>query len=234
MEIIVVDNHSEDDSIGILRNTFGNDPQVRILETRKNLGFGGGYGEGLKHARGKFVLINNPDKVLEPDGLERLIQIMEEDPEIGIAAPKLVHGDGTVRTSARAFPQPLDVIAKRTFLKGIFSDRVNRYLRTDIPADRRTDVDWVVGGCILMRTEVLRALGGFDPRFFLFFEDTDLCRRCLDMGKRVVFCPDVQAMDRKRRLSEMSLLRMPFSRVGRAHIVSAVKYFWKWRNPQSR
>jgi len=229
MEIIVVDNHSQDDSIGYIRNNLGDMKNVQILEARANLGFGGGYGLGLIHAKGNYVLINNPDKILEPSGIEQMIAIMENDPTIGIIAPKLIHEeDGSVRSSARAFPRPLDVIAKRTALGRVFKKRVTRYLAESDAAHQR-DVDWVVGGCLLMRTEVLRELKGFDPRFFLFFEDIDLCRRVWGMGKRVVYLPDVIATDRKRRLSEMSPLRMPFSMVGRAHIASAVKYFWKWR-----
>lgn len=228
MEVIVVDNHSQDDSIGTIRNNL-KDPRVRIVETRSNLGFGGGYGAGLACARGAYVLINNPDKTLQSDGVALLLRELEKNPGIGIIAPKLVHEDGTVRSSARAFPQPLDVIAKRTILSHLFVRRVERYLQTNLPLSGMQDVDWVVGGCLLARADLLRELNGFDHRFFLFFEDIDLCRRCWLAGKRVVFCGDVQATDRKRRLSEMHLLRMPLSRVGRAHIVSALKYFWKWR-----
>lgn len=229
MEVIVVDNHSQDDSIGYIRNNL-KDPRVRIAETRRNLGFGGGYGTGLTLARGEYVLINNPDKMLERDGIERLLRELENDTSIGIIAPKLVHDDGTVRSSARAFPRPLDVIAKRTALGKLLPDHVERYLQSGQPLTGMRDVDWVVGGCLLARTQLLRdELRGFDRRFFLFFEDIDLCRRCWNAGKRVVFHADVTASDRKRRLSEMNLFRMPFNRVGRAHIVSALKYFWKWR-----
>lgn len=228
MEVIVVDNHSEDDSIGYIRNNL-KDPRVRIVETRANLGFGGGYGTGLKLARGKYILINNPDKIPEPDGIERLMQELERNPDIGIIAPQLIHEDGTVRSSARAFPRPLDVIAKRTALGRLFPERVKQYLQEGQPQTGMRDADWVVGGCLLAPADVIRTLNGFDSRFFLFFEDIDLCRRCWLMGKRVVFHADVKATDRKRRLSEMNLFLMPFSFIGRAHIVSALKYFWKWR-----
>lgn len=228
MEVIVVDNHSRDDSIGYIRNNL-QDPRVRIVENRRNLGFGGGYGTGLRLARGEYVLINNPDKILEQGGVERLMQALKNDPDIGIIAPKLVHEDGTVRSSARAFPRPFDVIAKRTAIGRLFPRHVERYLQEDRPLTGMRDTDWVVGGCLLMRTDLLRELNGFDPRFFLFFEDIDLCRRCWLKNKRVVFHADVHATDRKRRLSEINLFLMPFSFIGRAHIASAVKYFWKWK-----
>lgn len=230
LEIIVVDNHSGDDSILTLRNRLGRFPRVRIIEARKNLGFGKGYRLGITHASGNYILINNPEKILQRNGLQALIEIIEHDPTIGVVAPKLIHDDGTVRSSARSFPRPLDVIAKRTFLSKMFPGSVKRYLQLDHVTDQQRDTDWVVGGCMLMRKDLFEKLKGFDPRFFLFFEDIDLCRRVWEAGKRVVYCPSVIATDRKRRLSEMNALLMPFSMIGRAHIGSAVKYFWKWRN----
>lgn len=229
MEIFVIDNHSDDDSIGILRNRLKNFPQVHIVETPKNLGFGAGYGIALHHAQGKFLLLNNPDKILEEAGAGKLAQTLEKDPSIGIIAPKLVHEDGSVRLSARAFPRPLDVLAKRTFLANVVPHRVRRYLQLDVSADDRREVDWVAGGCLMIRSDLAREIDGFDPRFFLFFEDIDLCRRVWIEGKKVVYEPAVTALDRKRRLSEMSAFRMPFSKLGRAHLASALRYFWKWR-----
>lgn len=232
MEIIVIDNHSDDDSIGTLRNRLKNIPHVRIIETPKNMGFGAGYGAALRHARGNYLLLNNPDKILEENGAKRLADVLEQDPAIGIVAPKLMHDDGTVRMSARAFPRPLDVLAKRTFLAKLMSGRVRRYMQMDAPSDERREVDWVAGGCLMMRADVARDIEGFDPRFFLFFEDIDLCRRVWLAGKKVVYEPAVMGWDRKRRLSEMSALRMPFSKLGRAHLASAMRYFWKWKGSE--
>jgi N-acetylglucosaminyl-diphospho-decaprenol L-rhamnosyltransferase len=229
MEIIVIDNHSDDDSIGTLRNRLKDIPHVRIVETSKNVGFGAGYGAALRHARGKYLLLNNPDKILEEQGARKLAEVLEKDTSIGIVAPKLMHDDGTVRMSARAFPRPLDVLAKRTFLQKLMPGRVRHYLQMDAALDERRDVDWVAGGCLMMRADLARDIAGFDPRFFLFFEDIDLCRRTWLAGKKVVYEPGVVGWDRKRRLSEMSALRMPFSKLGRAHLASAMKYFWKWR-----
>lgn len=229
MEILVVDNHSDDDSTGILRSRLGAVSGVRILEARCNDGFGAGYGIGIAQACGTYVLINNPVKKLFPHSLQLMVDALEQDPTIGIVAPKLIHDDGTVRLSARNFPSPLDVIIKRTFLRKWFRGRMNRYLQMDKSPDERRDTDWVIGGCFLMRTELLRSIGGFDPRFFLFFEDIDLCRRCWNAGKRVVYLPEATATDRKQRLSEGSAMTLLSTPVGRAHIASAVKYFRKWK-----
>lgn len=228
IEILVVDNHSEDDSIGILRNRLHDTAGVRILESARNDGFGAGYMIGIAHAKGTYLLINNPVKKLAPDSLKRMVDVLQADPTIGIVAPKLVHDDGTVRLSARSFPSPLDVVIKRTFLSPWFRRRMAHYLQLDLSPDQRRDTDWVIGGCFLIRADFLRSLGGFDPRFFLFFEDIDLCKRCWQAGKRVVYLPEAIAKDRKQRLSEGGLLTLLTTKTGRAHIVSAVRYFQKW------
>lgn len=226
-EIIVVDNHSNDDSIGTLRNRLSSFSTVRIVESPKNTGYGRGNTLGAELATGKYLLICNPDNVLEPMGLERMVQTMEKDPTIGILAPKLVHEDGSVRHSSRSFPSFLDVFVKRTFLKSLFPGRMRKFLQ-QTQHELLTDVDWVVGACFLIRKQDFELLGGFDPRFFLFFEDTDLCRRMWNTGKRVVYDPTVTATDRKQRLSGDGFLSIFFTKTGRIHLISAFKYFWKW------
>lgn len=227
MEILVVDNHSGDDSIGVFRNRFREFPSVRIIEAPKNLGFGGGCNLGARAARGQYLLINNPDKLLEDSGIRKLVEKMENDDAIGMIGPALVHADGTVRSSARAFPRPVDVVAKRSMLSKIFPGSLDRYLQRKAPSVERP-VDWVVGGCFLIRRDFFLSLDGFDERFFLFFEDIDLCRRVGASGKIVLYMPSVTALDRKSRLSEGGLRMLLLSRVGRAHVKSALQYFAKW------
>lgn len=229
LEIIVIDNHSDDDSIGILRNRLKKFSNVRVIESPTNAGFGGGYALGIRQARGQYLLLNNPAKLLEADAVEKMLRKMESDPHIGIVAPKLVHEDGTIRLSARSFPKMWDVIAKRAMPGSEKSAAVKRYLQSDVSPDEERPTDWVIGGCMLMRSDLMKELEGFDPRFFLFFEDMDLCRRVKEKGYSIVYFPQAVAVDRKKRLSEMPLWKLPFKRTGRAHIGSAIKYFAKWR-----
>jgi GT2 family glycosyltransferase len=228
MEIIVVDNHSDDDSIGILRSSLTGMERVRIVETHHNGGFGHGYNTGIRYACGEYVLVNNPDKMLQPDGIEKMIDLFRSQPDIGILAPRLLHDDGSQRPSMRATPSPIDLLIKRTFLRHFFPQRMAHYLQESLDPSLHHDVDWVAGGCFMIRRDFFQSLGGFDERFFLFFEDTDLCRRTWQQGKRVVYTPAVAAADKRRRLSDMGALRLVFSRVGRAHIASAFRYFAKW------
>lgn len=229
MEILVVDNHSEDDSIGVLRNRCSEFENVRIIETSRNDGFATGYNAGTFHAQGEFVLINNPSKSLQKDGVSLLMKKMQSDPSLGIIAPKLIHPDGTRRHSNREFPRFADILARRSFLGKVFPGLLKRYLMLDVDFDKEQEVDWVIGGCFMIRRDVFEELGGFDERFFLFFEDTDLCRRCREYGKKVVYFPSVVAVDKKHRLSGEHFKDLLLKKTGRIHIISALKYFWKWR-----
>jgi len=233
IEILLVDNHSEDDSIGVLRTWFTGDPRVRIIEVPTNRGYGGGNNYAIRHARGEFLFIINPDNELQPDGLERLVSAMQADESIGILAPRLVYDDGAIRDSRRAFPTMFDVFIKRTLLKHIFRRRLDRYLLRDRDATITQETDWVHGACLLVRRSLFTQLGGFDERFFLFFEDTDFCRRCWDLEKRVVYFPSVSARDSKVRLSEGGIFTLLTKKTNRAHVASALKYFWKWRGMAS-
>ena len=255
LEVIVVDNHSETDSIGILRTQLPKDPRVRIAETKKNLGYGKGNNFGARYATGEYLLIINPDNVPPPDTLAKMVGIMERDPTIGILAPKLVFPSGVVRDSARAFPSVTDVFIKRTVLKYLFPNRlaaytqshlgrgtveggrgIARYAPTDASETQYTrsvspsrEVDWVAGACLLLRRSFYEELGGFDPRFFLFFEDIDLCRRTWAAGKRVVYDASIVVSDREHRLSEGGMMTLFTKRTVRWHLMSAMRYFWKWR-----
>ena len=228
MEILVIDNHSDDDSVGILRARLDH-PRVRIIETPGNAGFGYGYNTGVGYASGTYLLINNPDKLMPPDGIEKLIAKLEEDSSIGIIAPKLLHSDGTRRLSIRRFPRIIDILSRRSVLGSLFPQCLRRYLMEDRDPEKSQEVEWVVGGCFLMRRDLFLELGGFDERFFLFFEDTDLCRRVSEAGKRIWYEPSVAASDKKRRLSGESFFDILFKKTGRIQIMSACKYFWKWK-----
>jgi hypothetical protein len=228
MEILVIDNGSQDDSAGVLRNRLGHMENVRIIETPKNLGFGGGNNYGARYASGEYLLILNPDTAPEPKALQQMIDILQHDPQIGIVAPALVFPDGTVRESHRNFPTLRAVVAKRTPLGKVMPQVLDRYLHRGATSGMQ-DVDWVVGACMLMRRALYEELQGFDERFFLFLEDTDLCRRCWKAGKRVVYCSDIRAADGKQRLSGDGFFPLITKKTGRIHLQSAWKYFWKWR-----
>jgi hypothetical protein len=227
MEILITDNKSEDESIGLIRAQFGNEPKVHIIEQRENLGYGRGNNAAARFAHGEYILILNPDNTLPINALEQMLQYLQAHDDVGIVGPALFHPDGSIRPSARRFPTILDLLRKRLSPE----KWQEAYTREREEQDKQgaVEVDWLVGACLLMRTEFFRKLRGFDERFFLFFEDIDLCRRTKALGKKVVYLPCVRVLDQKARLSGNNLFAIFTKKTTRIHAASAVKYFWKWR-----
>lgn len=226
MEILVVDNHSDDESIAFIRAQLTGKKNVKIIEERDNIGYGRGNNAAAKAAQGEYLLILNPDNVLPVDGAEKMLAYMKKNADVGVVGPALLYPDGTVRPSARSFPHPFDLLKKRLFPTQWHSTfDAERALKEK---KESVDVDWLVGACLLMKRDVFLSLDGFDPRYFLFFEDIDLCRRIKNAGKRVVYLPSLHVLDRKGRLSGSSVLSILTRKTTRIHLISALKYFWKW------
>lgn len=231
MEIIVIDNHSCDESISFIRAQLGHEPLVRILETRDNLGYGRGNNLGARSARGEYLLIINPDNTLPKDAAEQMLKHLQTDPNVGIVGPALVYSDGSVRPSARSLPTLRDLLRKRLF-PSLWHDEFEQE-RQRFADKESIDVDWIVGACLVLRRTDFKELEGFDERFFLFFEDIDLCRRMRHIGKSVIYLPHIRVGDRKERLSGGSIFSMLSRKTTRIHLWSAVKYFWKWSRMSS-
>lgn len=225
IEIIIVDNHSHDESIGWIRARFGHESRVSILETRGNIGYGRGNNLGASIARGEYVLIVNPDNILPQNSVACLLSQLQKNPDVAIVGPALVYPDGTVRPSARAFPVLRDLFHKR-----LLPEQWHRSYERNMATknDGPVRVDWLVGACLLVRSAVFHELRGFDERFFLFFEDIDFCRRARTLGYGVLYDPTVRVHDRKQRLSEGGVLSPLWKKTTRVHLVSAWKYFRKW------
>lgn len=226
IEVLVTDNHSDDESMGFIRAQLKNDPRIRIVENRGNIGYGKGNNAAVHLAKGEYVLIINPDNVLPADGVEKMLTYLKTHADVGIVGPALVYPDNTVRPSARPFPRITDLLRKR-----LFPARWHEQFRAAMDGmlkKEAVDVDWMVGACLLLRTDLYKELGGFDERFFLFFEDIDLCRRIHALKKRVVYLPQIKVLDRKGRLSGSSIFSLFTRKTTRIHLASALKYFRKW------
>jgi GT2 family glycosyltransferase len=172
LRCVVVDNTSADATPTILD---GERSWITAIAAGGNLGFGRGCNVGLARASTPYVLFLNPDAVLDPGALTTLLQFMEGRPQAGIAGPAIVEA-GEHLQAAGPYTTP------RTILSTALGRSANRSIR---PGDPPRRVGWVCGAALLARTELVRRLGGFDPRFFLYFEETDLCRRAQAAGGEV-------------------------------------------------
>ena len=239
-EIIVVDNNSSQEGITNLTEKWQIKENISFILSPKNLGYGQGNELGLKIARGEYLLILNPDVEVFPRAIDTLVEFLDKNSDVGLVAPQLMYKDGTIQDSFRKFPKPLDILIKRTFLRKLkfFKKRLAHSLMWHKDPEKTEDIDWVVGACLLLRKEALKDIEYvFDKRFFLFFEDTDLCRRLWEKGWRVTYLPKAKATHYHERLSEGGIFDIFRKKTLRIHIASSFKYFFKYafrsnpRNP---
>ncbi len=234
-EVILVDNASMDGSAEYLTDRWGNNKHFSIIRNAQNLGFGKANNIGIRQARGKMIATLNPDIEVHENTFNTLLKYMQEHSASGLIGPQLVYEDGVVQDSYRTFPRLFDILIKRTFLKRVpwLKNRLRRYLMWSKDKQKTENVDWLVGAFWLVRKTALDQTGHFDERFFLFFEDVDLCRRMWAKKWEVVYVPKAIATHHHERLSSGGLKEIFTKKTVRIHIQSALKYFWKWTGGKS-
>lgn len=188
-EIIVVDNASSDGTVEAVRAAF---PGVEVIANRGNRGFAAANNQGIQRARGRVVVLLNPDTRVARDALGRLVRYLDENPAVGVVGPRLVYPDGRTQPSRRRFPTLLTGFLESTVVQDYWRD--NRVLRRYYVADRSDDetqeVDWLVGACLAVRREAIETAGLLDERFFLYSEEVEWCWRIRRAGWRVVYLPE--------------------------------------------
>jgi GT2 family glycosyltransferase len=194
-EGVVVDNASTDGS-GEIAAEFA--PQVSLLRSATNVGFGSGINRGLAATTAPLVLIVNPDCRVQRGAIARLRSELDAHAECAIAGPRILDRDGAEQGSARGDPDMFTGLFGRTsILRRVapwlpVSKRNVIVSSTDAQESRR--VDWVSGACMLARRAALERVGGFDERYFLYWEDADLCRRLRSVGYEIRYVPDATAV----------------------------------------
>jgi len=202
-EVFVVDNNSSDDSVARIKKEF---LKVKIIENTENKGYGKACNQAIKIAQGKHILILNPDIILEKNTVEKLLNYLEQNKDAKIVSCKLKNSDESVQDSHREFPT----------ISGLLKRQIKTRFRTKKIETKEifepTKVDWVSGAFMLMRDKYY-----FDERFFLYFEDVDLCKTIGD----VYYYPLVSATHLAKRESSKSFKLIIL------HIKSMIQYFSK-------
>jgi len=194
IEVIVVDNASEDRTVQLIMNTF---PQVAVLANTTNRGFAAAVNRGMQAAKGKYVCWLNPDTEIQDRALEQLVALMEQDPSIGITAPQLHNADGSTQASVRRFPTFNDQSMILLKLHALWPDAkpIARYLARDFDYTRQQDVEQVMGACMVVRRELIDAIGSLDNLFFIWFEEVDFCYRTkTQTAFRIVYVPSAHVL----------------------------------------
>ena len=178
--VVVVDNASSDDSVALVRREF---PTAQLIANTENTGFGAGCNQALDAASGSSILFLNPDAELLPGALAALSSRLDSQPNAALIGPRVFYPGGRPQPTRRRFPTLAALALEGTPLewRGPRWPALARYYRDDAPP-RATREDWVSGACLLGRVDALRAVGGFDRAFFMYFEEVDLAHRLAAQG----------------------------------------------------
>lgn len=186
-EVIVVDNASSDDSVESLRPLF---PWVRWIPLAENIGFGRGNNVGLQECRGRYTLFLNPDTIVGQETLDVMVDYLDAHPDVGLAGCKVLNADGTFQVACRrGFPTPWASFCKLFGLQSMFprSKVFAQYNQLFRSVDETYEVDALIGAFMMGPTSLINEHGGFDPDFFMYGEDLDLCYRIKRSGRKVMY-----------------------------------------------
>lgn len=189
LEIIVVDNSGTVAGSGLPRRFSS----VVFVENPTNVGFAAASNRGLALAKGRHLLLLNPDTEVQDGAVAALVKHLEAHPEVGAVGPRLLDPDGSLQYSCRRFPGYFTIFFGRySFLTRLLPGNPfsARYLYLDWDHRSAAEVDWLSGACLMVRREVLDGVGPLDDGYFLFVEDMDWCRRIRDAGWRVEYVAD--------------------------------------------
>ncbi|MFQ6676642.1 MAG: glycosyltransferase family 2 protein [Fidelibacterota bacterium] len=232
-EVIVVDNASTDETVErikphlpALREQAGRAQRddITLIVNEKNLGFSRANNQALEKARGEFVFLLNPDTRMEPGTVGTLIKKLKEDETLGAVAPQLRFPDGRIQYSCRRFPTYGAVLSELSGLSKLFphAKTFNGWKMGDFDHRSPREVDQPAAAALMIRTDLLRRLGGFDEDFWMFFSDVDLCRR-IGEKKRILFTPEAVVIHR----GGASVNPRKASMIVSSHR-SFIRYFRKW------
>lgn len=201
------------------------DSRIEYIFNQKNLGFGRAHNIALAKSIADnydYHLIMNPDVYFEYKVIDKVFDFMNDNEDVGLLMPKVLYPDGSIQYLCKLLPCPSELILRRFLpFKKLLDERNYVYELRFTGYDRIIDVPYLSGCFMFLRTKVLKDVGLFDERFFLYFEDVDLCRRIKSCGRTVYF-PHAVIYHHYQKGSYKKLFLL------KHHLVSAIKYFRKW------
>jgi GT2 family glycosyltransferase len=189
ISIIVVDNNSNDKPDRIVAHF----PDVKLIKNSKNIGFGKAVNLALKQTSSKYIILLNPDAKVIDNSFYSFFEYFIKHNEVGIAGPKIIDQDGSIQGSARRFPTIwTSIFGRKSPLTRLFPGNPitkREFFCFNGEKNKPQSVDWVSGACMMIRREAINQVGGFDKRFFMYWEDADLCKRLKENGWIIIYYP---------------------------------------------
>ncbi len=232
VKFVLVDNASTTIDAHALTKKFL--PEAIVILRDKNVGFGRSCNRGAEEVDADYYFFLNPDtRVDDSEILMRLYRFLKSYPRVGIAAPKILYMDGHLQETCRRFPSWFTPIVQRTgLIKKEKVDSHRRYfLMEDFEHHKRRMIDWVQGSAFMIDAKLFHQLGGFDERYFMYYEDVDLCRSSWLHGRPVYYLPEAvlyHAYGKASAKGESTIDKLLHNRTTRIHITSWLRYTFKW------
>ena len=191
VEIFVVDNNSSDGTVEMVKKEF---PKVQLIANNFNAGFAKANNQALKIAKGKYLLLLNPDTEVKADTLTKAVAYLNDHPKAGIMGCKILNPNGSLQNSVRRFPNLSSQILILLKFHNFFPDLepLKKYFAKDFNYHKEQEADQIMGAFFMIRKECLDEIGLFDEKFWLWFEEVDFCKRVKDKGWKVLYTPELE------------------------------------------
>jgi GT2 family glycosyltransferase len=217
-KLYVVDNCSTDGTPEFIKNNY---PQVEVIDHGKNVGFGAGHNVAINLIDSEYHVIINPDIVFIENAVKKMVEYLESNKDIGLLSPKICFPNGKEQILGKKVPHLKYIFASR--LRGEEPGKLlKEYAMLDCDLTKPTEIENATGCFMMFRTSVLKKIGGFDERYFMYFEDADITREAKKLS-RVVYYPDAVVSHVWNRDSKHNYKLLAI------HIHSMLKYYLKWK-----
>jgi GT2 family glycosyltransferase len=196
-EIWVIDNNSRDNSVQMLKQSF---PEVRLIENDENLGFTRANNQAIRRCQSDYVLLLNPDTLIQEGTIDKMVRFMDEHPDVGVSGCRVLNEDGSLQLACRrSIPSPSVAFFRLTGLSRLFprSKVMAKYNLTYLDPMQTHEVDAVSGAFLLIRREVIDKIGLLDETFWIYGEDIDWCIRAKRAGWKVMYYPEARILHYK-------------------------------------
>ena len=230
-EIIVVDNETSFETQSVVLDEFQDKfKNIKIIPLPKNYGYTRGVNEGIKAAKGEYLLYFNSDVVVESGTIETLYDYFKKHTNIGLLGPKLMNFNGTRQASCFRFYSPWTIVCRRIPYIPHAKQILKRFLMEDIDLSKTQEVNWVSGAVFMTSKSAIKKVGLLDEKLYHYFSDVDWARRFWENGYKVVYFADTKIFHYHGQTSrgKFGALEFIFNRATRWHIRDAISYFCKY------
>lgn len=228
-EIIVTDSETEEDTEIMMREEF---PEIKFIAHKKNVGFQKLLKKGIIESQSPYILALNSDIIVTEGSIQKLLDFVKSNPDIGLAGPQLLNFNGTLQYSCFRYYKPATILYRRTFLRNLpFAQKhLDWFLMKDYDHQTPKEVDWLMGSALMISKRAIEKVGLMDPQFFMYMEDVDWCRRFWESKFKVMYFPGAKMMHYHGKGSAKGgfFYSIFLNRLTWIHIISAIKYFKKY------